>query len=57
MNLMAYRFHFELPTHVDDDLLPIYGGKVWIQGDNGEKQCIPFGGVKSCLPKLEFADG
>jgi hypothetical protein len=37
-------FHFELPRGVDDDYLPLYGGKVWVKGDNGEKLSIPYGG-------------
>lgn len=25
-------------------MLPLYGGKIWIKGDNGEKLCIPYAG-------------
>ncbi|KAG9250584.1 peptidase S8/S53 domain-containing protein [Emericellopsis atlantica] len=37
-------FSFVLPD-VDDDLLPMYGGKVHINGDNGERVSIPYGGA------------
>jgi len=41
----AYGFSvtFGLPD-VDDDYLPLYGGKVWIISDHGEKLSIPYGG-------------
>ncbi|KAF5022434.1 hypothetical protein F66182_5519 [Fusarium sp. NRRL 66182] len=35
---------FGLPD-VDDDYLPLYGGKVWIVSDHGEKLSIPYGGA------------
>ncbi|KAM0245454.1 hypothetical protein ACHAP5_005410 [Fusarium lateritium] len=35
---------FGLPD-VDDDYLPLYGGKVWINSDHGEKLSIPYGGA------------
>ncbi|KAF4981815.1 hypothetical protein FZEAL_2442 [Fusarium zealandicum] len=35
---------FALPD-VDDDYLPLYGGKVWITSDHGEKVSIPYGGA------------
>lgn len=38
-----FRFHFELPK-VDDENLPLYGGKIWFNGDNGEKLSVPYGG-------------
>lgn len=37
---------FGLPD-VDDDYLPLYGGKVWIISDHGEKLSIPYGGSSS----------
>jgi hypothetical protein len=36
-------FQFQ-PPDVDDDYLPLYGGKVWVKGDNGEKLAISYGG-------------
>lgn len=39
-------FHFEAPD-VNDDYLPLYGGKVWFKGDNGERLSVPYGG--QCL--------
>ncbi|OBS22133.1 hypothetical protein FPOA_08469 [Fusarium poae] len=35
---------FGLPD-VDDDYLPLYGGKVWVISDHGEKLSIPYGGA------------
>ncbi|KAF5673203.1 putative subtilisin-like serine protease [Fusarium heterosporum] len=35
---------FGLPE-VNDDYLPLYGGKVWIHSDHGEKLSIPYGGA------------
>ncbi|KAM0301737.1 hypothetical protein ACHAPM_004885 [Fusarium culmorum] len=35
---------FGLPD-VDDDYLPLYGGKVWVVSDHGEKLSIPYGGA------------
>jgi hypothetical protein len=37
-------FDFELPQGLNDDYLPLYGGKVWINSDNGERLSIPYGG-------------
>jgi hypothetical protein len=34
-----------LPKDANEDLLPLYGGKIWITGDNGEKLSIPYGGI------------
>lgn len=41
--VLSRRFEFGLPD-VDDDYLPLYGGKVWIHADNGEKLSISYGG-------------
>lgn len=41
-------FVFSLPNVTDDDLLPLYGGKIWIKGSNGEELCIPYGSRCSC---------
>lgn len=41
--LMRDRFHFELPD-VDDDFLPMYGGKVLFLGDNAERLSVAYGG-------------
>lgn len=30
---------------IEDDSLPLYGGKVWVLGDNGESLSIPYGGA------------
>lgn len=30
---------------VDDEDLPLYGGKVWVLSDNGERLSIPYGGA------------
>ncbi|TFB06704.1 hypothetical protein CCMA1212_000331 [Trichoderma ghanense] len=38
-------FFFGLPANVTDDYLPLYGGKVWIRGSNGEDLSIPYGGA------------
>ncbi|KAI9147819.1 Subtilisin NAT [Paramyrothecium foliicola] len=38
-------FQFGLPEDVNEDLLPLYGGKIWVKGDNGEKLSIPYGGA------------
>ncbi|KAH8174812.1 subtilase family protein [Sarocladium implicatum] len=38
-------FHFESPQGVDDDYLPLYGGKIIIEGSNGERLAIPYGGA------------
>jgi hypothetical protein len=35
---------FELPQGVDDDYLPLYGGKIIVKGTNGEQLSIPYGG-------------
>jgi hypothetical protein len=29
---------------VADDYLPLYGGKIWFKGDNGERLSVPYGG-------------
>ena len=53
-------FHFELPKDIDDDFLPLYGGKIWVNGDNGEKLSIPYGGkfmglkIWLCLLLIRF---
>ncbi|KJZ76749.1 hypothetical protein HIM_03626 [Hirsutella minnesotensis 3608] len=36
---------FSPPKNVSDDLLPLYGGKIWVKGSNGEELCIPYGGA------------
>ena len=36
---------FSPPTVAGAHLLPLYGGKVWVSGDNGEKLCVPYGGA------------
>ncbi|KAL7951248.1 peptidase S8/S53 domain-containing protein [Trichoderma barbatum] len=38
-------FIFDLPKDINDDYLPLYGGKVWIRGSNGEDLSIPYGGA------------
>ncbi|KAL7781385.1 subtilisin-like protein [Trichoderma afarasin] len=38
-------FTFALPEHMNDDYLPLYGGKVWIRGSNGDDLSIPYGGA------------
>lgn len=38
------RVCFGLPD-VKDDYLPLYGGKVCITSDHGEKLSIPYGGL------------
>ncbi|KAM6478861.1 subtilisin-like protein [Trichoderma sp. SZMC 28011] len=38
-------FTFGLPEHINDDYLPLYGGKVWIRGSNGDDLSIPYGGA------------
>ncbi|KAL6898828.1 peptidase S8/S53 domain-containing protein [Trichoderma evansii] len=38
-------FIFGSPESVSDDYLPLYGGKVWIRGNNGEDLSIPYGGA------------
>ncbi|KAK7431544.1 hypothetical protein QQZ08_002035 [Neonectria magnoliae] len=35
---------FALP-YVDDDYLPLYGGKVWVVSNHGERLAIPYGGA------------
>ncbi|TWU78159.1 hypothetical protein ED733_007594 [Metarhizium rileyi] len=39
------RIKFELPSGVDDDMLPLYNGKIWMKGDNDEQLSIPYGGA------------
>ncbi|EFY99628.2 Peptidase S8/S53, subtilisin/kexin/sedolisin [Metarhizium robertsii ARSEF 23] len=41
----TFRVRFELPTGADDDMLPLYSGKIWMKGNNGEQLCIPYGGA------------
>ncbi|KAG6058284.1 hypothetical protein E4U17_000185 [Claviceps sp. LM77 group G4] len=41
----VFSIKFQLPRHVDDDMLPLYGGKLHIKSDNGEDLCIPYGGA------------
>ncbi|KAL7932468.1 subtilisin-like protein [Trichoderma chlorosporum] len=38
-------FIFNRPENISDDYLPLYGGKVWIRGSNGEDLSIPYGGA------------
>ncbi|KAL9484180.1 hypothetical protein ACSS6W_002969 [Trichoderma asperelloides] len=38
-------FIFGLPEGISDDYLPLYGGKIWIRGNNGEDLSIPYGGA------------
>lgn len=47
MGLIDLRFTFGLPEHMNDDYLPLYGGKVWIRGSNGDDLSIPYGGAFS----------
>ncbi|PHH81808.1 hypothetical protein CDD82_7793 [Ophiocordyceps australis] len=35
---------FSPPKNINDDFLPIYGGKVWVNGDNGESLCVSYAG-------------
>ncbi|KAH7157153.1 peptidase S8/S53 domain-containing protein [Dactylonectria macrodidyma] len=35
---------FALPD-VDDDYLPLYGGKIWVVSNHGERLAIPYGGA------------
>ena len=42
---MIARFSFELPKGVDRDFLPLYSGKISINGSNGERLSIPYGGT------------
>lgn len=42
--MVSHRVKFELPQHVDDNMLPLYGGKLHIKSDNDEDLCIPYGG-------------
>ncbi|KAM4057922.1 subtilase family protein [Hirsutella rhossiliensis] len=37
--------NFSLPLKANDSMLPVYGGKIWIKGDNGEELCIPYAGA------------
>ncbi|KND92962.1 Thermophilic serine proteinase [Tolypocladium ophioglossoides CBS 100239] len=41
----AVTFTFAPLKNVDDDMLPLYGGKIWVKGSNGEELCIPYGGA------------
>ncbi|KAK2593736.1 hypothetical protein QQS21_008554 [Conoideocrella luteorostrata] len=41
----TFRFKFALPKGVNDNLLPLYSGKILIRGDNDEHFCIPYGGA------------
>ncbi|KAG6031336.1 hypothetical protein E4U41_007606 [Claviceps citrina] len=41
----AFNLKFELPQHVDDNMLPLYNGKLHIKSDTGEDLCIPYGGA------------
>ncbi|KAG5971559.1 hypothetical protein E4U58_007410 [Claviceps cyperi] len=41
----VFSIKFQLPRHVNDDMLPLYGGKLHLKGDNGEDLCIPYGGA------------
>lgn len=52
MWLINFRFTFGLPEHINDDYLPLYGGKVWIRGSNGDDLSIPYGGTFS--PKIDL---
>lgn len=47
--LTKFSVTFGLPD-VDDDYLPLYGGKVWINSDHGEKLSIPYGGLSTVAP-------
>ncbi|KAK5995716.1 Thermophilic serine proteinase [Cladobotryum mycophilum] len=38
-------FSFNQPLGIDDDYLPLYGGKIWVRGSNGEDLSIPYGGA------------
>ncbi|GAB0132019.1 hypothetical protein EsDP_00000469 [Epichloe bromicola] len=39
----TFNVTFKLPQDVDDNMLPLYSGKIHIKSDNGEKLCIPSG--------------
>ncbi|KAG6001893.1 hypothetical protein E4U21_003742 [Claviceps maximensis] len=41
----TFNITFQLPQHVDDNMLPLYSGKLRIKSDNGEDLCIPYGGA------------
>ncbi|KAK1248218.1 hypothetical protein MKX08_006438 [Trichoderma sp. CBMAI-0020] len=38
-------FIFGPPEGISDDYLPLYGGKIWVRGNNGENLSIPYGGA------------
>ncbi|KAL7790302.1 peptidase S8/S53 domain-containing protein [Trichoderma ceciliae] len=42
---LQVEFIFDLPKDISDDYLPLYGGKVWFRGSNGEDLSIPYGGA------------
>jgi hypothetical protein len=46
---LFFSLRFELPSGVNDDMLPLYGGKIWIKGSNDEQLCIPYGGENEKL--------
>lgn len=52
MWLINFRFTFGLPEHINDGYLPLYGGKVWIRGSNGDDLSIPYGGAFSPKKKI-----
>lgn len=45
------QFNFNLPTGLDESLLPIYSGKILISGSNGEELSIPYFGAGFDLKK------
>ncbi|CAI6093329.1 unnamed protein product [Clonostachys chloroleuca] len=44
MKTKTAEFSFQLPK-VNDELLPLYGGKIWFKGSNGESLSVPYGGA------------
>ncbi|KAG5978809.1 hypothetical protein E4U55_005909 [Claviceps digitariae] len=43
--MVSHSIKFQLPQHVDDNMLPLYSGKLRIKSDNDEDLCIPYGGA------------
>ncbi|KAG5928720.1 hypothetical protein E4U42_000084 [Claviceps africana] len=43
--MILHSIKFQLPQHVDDNMLPLYSGKLHIKSDNDEELCIPYGGA------------
>lgn len=54
--LTANRVTFALPD-VDDDYLPLYGGKIWVVSNHGERLAVPYGGsleLRLCFLVLSY---